>query len=139
MKATGQNVWVVMRDLEKPNIILSCVSTSAQTEQTNSNIQTPTRARQEAGNWELWWDQLKFNSTQNLPTWKLEENKIYNRANSYFSDLAKNKVLLGQQNRFSFVGFFLFIILKIGTFNTRLDSHCRFTKEKYSILIKALE
>lgn len=53
LKTTGQKVWVVMRDLEKPRTILSCVSTPAQAEQTNSNIQTPAEARHKAGNEKL--------------------------------------------------------------------------------------
>lgn len=96
-----------MRDLEKPSVILSCISTPAHAEQTNSNIQISTGARHKAGNEKLQQDQLKFSNIQKLPTWKLEESVIYNRANSY---LATKQILLGQQRSFHILWWFFDVV-----------------------------
>lgn len=82
----------------------------AQTEQTNAISKHQLGQGRKLGIGNYNGDQLKFNSIEKLPTWKLEESKIYNRANSYFIDLAIKKVLLRQQNSSYFVVFWFFLL-----------------------------
>jgi len=53
LKATGQNTWAVMRDLREAKYDPLRYLYASPDRTNQSNIQTPTGERKEAGNWEL--------------------------------------------------------------------------------------